>query len=61
MKTSIRRIIFALVALVTLALCIATTNTNSRLQTAAIREQSGQVLPATAYSDLVNGLSTGGR
>lgn len=62
MKTTISRIILALFTLVTLAVFISFTTMSARVQTASLTTQQPEVaLPGNSYSELVNGLSAGGR
>lgn len=59
MKTTIRRSILTFFTLVILAVFISFTNSAARIQTAVISQQlAGPVLPANAYSDLLNSLFT---
>jgi hypothetical protein len=62
MNTSIGSIVTLLVTVAVLATASATLHHRAKLvRSVACQQQAGPVLPATAYSDLVNGLSMGGR
>lgn len=59
MKTTISRVILVIFTFVTLAVFISFTNNAASIQTAAIcQQQAGPMLPANAYSDLLNSLFT---
>lgn len=55
------KIVTIMVILAILATITTTLHHRRLLPGSASRTQAGPVLPATAYSDLVNGLSMGGR
>lgn len=62
MKTTISRAILIFFTFVILAVFISFTNQTARIQTALLtKQQPGAVLPANSYSELLNGLATGGR
>lgn len=59
MRTTISRAILAICTLVILTVFISFTNSAARIQTAAIsQQQAGPMLPANAYSNLLNSLFT---
>lgn len=62
MKTTINSAIFASLTLVVLAAFISFTNKSAHIQTAAVMNQQTETsLQGHSYSELLNGLTAGGR